>query len=79
MKYLLLAICMLFIAGCVVIERPVTGAELNHQIPSQQMKDEVAVPLEGSEYFYLESTGSGYELGEMPERYEGVPAKIIPV
>ncbi|HIH74292.1 MAG TPA: hypothetical protein HA306_03250 [Methanosarcina sp.] len=30
-------------------------------------------------YYYLETTGSNWQIGEMPEEYEGKPVEIIPV
>jgi hypothetical protein len=34
---------------------------------------------EGSNYYYLETTGSDWQIGEMPEKYADQPVKIIPV
>lgn len=33
----------------------------------------------GKAYYYLETTGKDWRIGEMPEEYEGQPVKIIPV
>lgn len=30
-------------------------------------------------YYYLETTGSNWQIGEMPEEYEGKPVEVIPV
>jgi len=32
-----------------------------------------------SHYYYLETTGSNWEIGEMPEEYEDEPVEVIPV
>ena len=32
-----------------------------------------------NKYYYLETTGSGWELGEMPDDYQGVKANIYPM
>jgi hypothetical protein len=34
---------------------------------------------EGNNYYYLETTGRDWQIGEMPEKYAGQPVKIIPV
>lgn len=34
---------------------------------------------EGDKYYYIETTSSGWEIGEMPEEFREVPATIIPV
>ena len=34
---------------------------------------------EGSKYFYLETTGEGWDFGQIPDEYKSVDAKIFPV
>jgi len=34
---------------------------------------------EGKDYYYLETTGSNWRIGEIPEKYADQPVKIIPV
>ena len=34
---------------------------------------------EGTKYFYVETTGEGWGLGQLPEEYEGEPAYIYPI
>lgn len=34
---------------------------------------------DGTEYFYVETTGIGWEVGELPEKYADAPAKVYPV
>ena len=34
---------------------------------------------EGEKYFYLETTGEGWDVGQIPEEYRSVDAKIFPV
>jgi hypothetical protein len=34
---------------------------------------------EGSNYYYLETTGSDWQIGEIPEEYAGQPVHVIPV
>ena len=33
----------------------------------------------GRDYYYLETTGSNWQIGELPEEYAGQPVKVIPV
>ena len=33
--------------------------------------------VDNREYYYLETTGEGWELGELPEEYQGKEARII--
>jgi beta-lactamase superfamily II metal-dependent hydrolase len=35
--------------------------------------------FEGSKYYYMETTGEGWEIGDFPEEYEGVKASIYPL
>jgi len=34
---------------------------------------------EGEKYFFIETTGEGWELGELPDEYQGEPAYIYPI
>jgi hypothetical protein len=34
---------------------------------------------EGSKYYYLETTGDGWDIGEIPPEYEGLDAEIYPM
>jgi hypothetical protein len=34
---------------------------------------------EGVDYFYVETTGEGWEIGELPEEHQGAPAVIYPL
>ncbi|MHB8164198.1 MAG: transglutaminase-like domain-containing protein [Methanoregula sp.] len=33
----------------------------------------------GDKYYYLETTGTGFKVGEVPKEYKNTPAKIIPL
>jgi hypothetical protein len=33
----------------------------------------------GAKYYYLETTGSGYKIGQMPKEYENTKVKVIPL
>jgi hypothetical protein len=34
---------------------------------------------EGTKYFYIETTGEGWELGELPGQYQGEPTQVYPI
>jgi hypothetical protein len=36
-------------------------------------------PLNGTRYYYLETTGTGYSPGTMDEKYQNFGDKIIPI
>ena len=36
-------------------------------------------PYEGVDYYYVETTGEGWEIGELPEEYEGQGANVYPI
>jgi len=36
-------------------------------------------PHEGTQYFYVETTGEGWEIGEVPEDHQGQSASIYPL
>lgn len=36
-------------------------------------------PHEGESYFYVETTGEGWEIGEVPDEYKGEPATLYPI
>jgi hypothetical protein len=35
--------------------------------------------VDGTRYYYVETTSPGWEIGDVPEQMKGQPAKILPL
>jgi hypothetical protein len=62
--------------GAVLLELPEHMALGIKCSPEQKGR---SFEYEGSNYYYLETTGSDWKIGEIPEEYEDQPVHVIPV
>ncbi|ALK04536.1 MAG: hypothetical protein ACHQXK_08685 [Methanosarcina thermophila] len=74
----ILSVALLQEIGCdvVLLELPEHMALGIKCSPEQKGR---SFEYEGNNYYYLETTGTDWHIGEIPEEYEGQPVRVIPV
>lgn len=66
--------------GCVVLYLP--PEDSTHVALGVKGSDDVVgtyYTYEGDRYYYVETTGEGWEIGEIPRQYEDMQARIVPI
>jgi hypothetical protein len=65
---------------CILLELPADNP--NHMATGVWGSGQISgtyFPFNGRNYYYCETTGDGWEIGELPQQYEGVSARMLQI